>query len=359
MRTSPYVESGERRRRWAGLLIVLLAALALAGCTQSVPNSTTVPPPAATSTPIPTATPAPTTSLPITPQDGVLPQPDPDRLANLSRLLSLVPADFGTAVFVDVRILEAAPVLESKLDLEGLGIPGIVPATAISLMDGVGIVPGPDGDGILTVLDGFTEIDSLLQLVGALGFTLDKPEAELYRDHRVWNLEAHGLILAVGEADVSTIVLSSGTFSGNRSLMDLVKGSLDSFDGLTPSRLGDPINERLLNRLPSGSITTVLARCGDLAQLSAVIDLPGCAGAAVSAEALDADGLVIYGIIAFEDAALASAGLELAMQRIEAEGGLSFGEVTFGQEEELVWTMVLIDTSEVAQALKALSQPTQ
>ena len=357
LRNSPYVESRERRRRWAGLLLVLLAAIALAACTQSVPSPTPLPPPTAMSTPIPTATPAPTTGLTITPQDGVLPQPDSDRLANLSRLLSLIPADFGTAVFVDVRALEAAPVLESAFDLGGIGIPGIVPPTAISLMDGVGIVPGTAGAGTLTVLDGFTEIDSLLRLTGALGFTLGEPEAELYRDHRVWNLEALGLIMAVGEADVSTVVLSSGIFSENRSLLGLVKGSLDSFDGLAPSWQDDPINARLLNRLPSGFVTTLLAQCDDLAQLSAAIDLPGCAGAAVSAEALGADRLVIYGIIAFADAALASTGMELAMQRIEAEGGLSFGDVTFGQEEELVWTMVLIDTSEVAQALKALSQP--
>ena len=123
--------------------------------------------------------------------------------------------------------------------------------------------------------------------------------------------------------------------------------------------LDDPINTRLLNRLPSGSVTTLLARCDDLARLAVVIDLPGCAGAAVSAESLGADGLVIYGLVAFEDATLASAGLQSALGRVEDEGGLPLGEVTAGQEEELVWIRVLIDTSQVAEALKALSQPTQ
>jgi hypothetical protein len=47
------------------------------------------------------------------------------------------------------------------------------------------------------------------------------------------------------------------------------------------------------------------------------------------------------------------------MQRIETDGGLAFGEVTFGQKGELVWTRRLIDTSEVDQALKALYQPAQ
>jgi len=353
MRFRLYVEAGDRRRRWTGLLLVLLAAVAvaIAGCTQAAPSSTPVP--------SPTATPTPTPGLPITLQDGVLPQPDPDRLATLSRLLSLVPADLGAAVFVDVRAIKTNPLLQSMFDLGGLGLPGIVPATAISLLDSVGLVVGPEGDGSLAVLDGFTEIDSLLQLAGALGLAFEEPEPEQYRSHRVWNIDVFGLTLGLGEADATTVVLSSGSISENVSSLDLVKDSLDSFDGLAPSWLDDSINERLLNRLPSGFVTTLLARCGDLTDLAVVIDLPGCAGAAVSAQFLGADAVLIYGLIAFEDATSASTGLRSALGRVEDEGGLPFGEVTFGQEEELVWARVLIDTSQVAQALKALSQLTQ
>ena len=237
MRINHYVEAGEHRRRWARLLFVLLAAIAIAiaGCTQATPSSTPAPFPTATATPIPVATPTPTVDVPIELESGVPPAPDPVRLAKLSRLLSLVPADLGTAVFVDVRALESSPVLESELELQGLSIPGIVPSTAINLMEGVGIAPDPEGNGVLTVLDGFTEIDNLLQLLGALRISSGPPEAEPHRDHRVWNLEALGFVMAVGEADASTVVLSSGIFSGNRSLLDLVKGSMDSFDGLAPS----------------------------------------------------------------------------------------------------------------------------
>ena len=254
--------------------------------------------------------------------------------------------------------MEGSPLLKSAFDLEGLGVPGIVPTAAISLLDGAGVVTGPPGDGSLAVLDGSIDVESLLQLASGFGIALGGPEPETFRDHRVWSIDAFGLTLAVGEADATTVVVSSGFFSENVSSLDLVKGSLDSFDGLAPRWLDNPINERLLNRLPSGFVTTLLARCGDLARLTPVIDLPGCAAAA-SAESLGADGVVIYGLIAFDDATLASAGLKLAIQRIEADGGLPFGEVTAGQEEELVWTRVLIDTAQVAQALKALSQPAQ
>ena len=224
-------------------------------------------------------------------------------------------------------------------------------------LDGVGVVAGPDGKGSLAVLDGSIDVESLLQLAGGFGIALGGPEPEAYRDHRVWNIDVFGLTVAVGEADVTTVVLSSGLVSENVSSLDLVKGSLDSFDGLAPRWLADPVNARLLNRLPSGFVTTLLARCGDIAQLAAVIDLPGCAGAAVSAESLGAERLVIYGLIAFESATLASAGLQLAIQQIEADGGLPFGDVTAGEEGELVWIRALIDTSQLAQALRALSQP--
>ena len=359
MRFSRYVESREHRRRWAGLLLFLLAAIVLAGCTQAATSSTPVPTATATPTPIPTATTAPTPNLPIKLENGVLPDPDPDRLAKLSRLLTLVPADFGTAVFVDVQAIKDSPLLQSEFDMAELGLPAIVSSTATNLLNGVGVVEGPEGEGTLAVLDGPIDVESLLQLAGGFGFALGAPEPEPYRDHRVWNIDVLGLILAVGEADANTAVFSSGLNAENVYPLDLVKGSLDSFDGLAPGWLDEPVNDRLLKRLPSGFVTTLLARCGELAQLAVVIDLPGCAGAAVSAQSLGADGVVLYGLVAFEDETSASAGLELALERIEAEGGLLFGDVTVGLEEELVWTRVLLDTSQVGQALRALSQPTR
>ena len=351
MRIGHYVESRGDRCHWAGLLLMLLVAIALAGCTQVAPSSTPIP--------TPTATVAPTPKLPTQLQEGVLPTPDPDRLDELSHLLSLVPADFSTAVFVDVRSIETSPLLQSTFDLKGIGLPAILPTTATKLLDGVGVAAGPEGGGSLAVLDGSIDIESLLQLVTGLGLPILVPEPETYRGHRLWNIDAFGLTLTVGEADPTTVVLSSGLYLENVSNLDLVKDSLDSFDGLAPRWLNDPINERLLSRLPSGFVTTLLARCGDLAHLAAVIELPGCAGAVVSAESLGGDGVVIYGLIAFEDATLASAGLQLALERIEADGGLPFGDVIAGQEEELVWIRVLVDTSQVNQVLKALSQPNQ
>ena len=243
--------------------------------------------------------------------------------------------------------------------MEELGLPAIVSSAAANLLEGIGAAQGPGGEGSLAVLDGPIDVESLFQLAGGFGLCLGVPEPEPYRDHRVWKIDLLGLILAVGEADTTTVVLSSGLDSEDVSFLNLVKGSLDSFDGVSPKWLDDPVNDKLLKRLPSGFLTTLLAGCSDLAQLAVVIDLPGCAGATVSAEPLGADGVVIHGLVAFENETLASAGLDLALRRIETEGGLLFGAVAVGLEGELVWTRALIDASQVAQALEALSPTTR
>ena len=336
-------------------MFLLLAAIVLGGCTQAAPSPTPLPPP--TATPTPTPTPPPTPGASVNLENVILPAPDPERLAKLSRLLTLVPDNFTAVVFVEVEPMASSIQLQSEFDLQGLGLPAIVPTEATNLLDVVGVVRGPEREGSFAVLHGPIDVGSFLQLAGGFGFSVGAPEPELYREHRLWNIDIFGLTLAVGEADATTVVISSGSFSPGLSTLDLIKGSLDSFDGLTSTLLDAPVNQNLLNHLPSGFATTLLDQCGDLTQLAAVMDLPGCAGAAVSAKLLGSDGVVSYGLIAFEDAALAKAGLQLALERIEADGGLPFGKVEAGQEGDLVWTKVTIDPLQLAQALEAFTQP--
>ena len=104
-------------------------------------------------------------------------------------------------------------------------------------------------------------------------------------------------------------------------------------------------------------MTTVFRRCGDLGDLGIVIDLPGCASAAVSADVLSEDTVVFYGLAGFEDESLASAALQMALERIEAGASSPFGEVAVGQEGPLVWTRVLVDAAQVSEAVQALNLP--
>ena len=173
----------------------------------------------------------------------------------------------------------------------------------------------------------------------------------------LWNVDVLGLTLAIGEADATTVVLSSGSLSGGAPAPDLVKASLDGFDGLGPNFLENPVFQRLLGRLPSGFITTLLARCGALGELSAIIELPGCAAAAVSADVVGEDAVVFYGLAGFEDETAAAAVVQVALERIEAEARLPFGNVAVGQEKELVWTRVIVEPEQITQALDSLSLP--
>ena len=258
---------------------MLLATIALADCTQATPSPTPLP----THTPTPTMAPTLALAAPGNLEDVVLPAPDPDRLAKLSRLLTLVPGNFTAALFVDVEAVASSTLLQSNFDLGGLGLPAIVPTRTTELLDTLGVATAPEGEGSLAVLDGSIDVGSLLQLASGFGISVGAPKPELYRNHRLWNIDVFDFSLAVGEADSTIVVLSSGSFSSGVSALDLVKGSLDSFDGLTSTLLDEPVNQNLLNRLPSGFATTLVAQCGDLTQLAAVMDLPGCTGAAVSA----------------------------------------------------------------------------
>lgn len=254
--------------------------------------------------------------------------------------------------------METNPILQDAVNsLEGLGLRGILPAAATSLLDGLGVVAGNNGQGPITLLDGEVDVESLLNLAGGFGLSIGGVESQIYRDHKIWGLDVLGLTLAIGEADATTFVITLGSPIGGPPALELVKSALDSFDGVAPSLLDSPGPQRLLSKLPSGFLTTLLGSCGDLKELASIIDLPGCTGAALSAAVLGTDDLIIYGIVGFQDESSAVAALDTAMQRIEEEGGLPFGGVSVGREDELVWARVVVDSAQVAQALKDFSLP--
>lgn len=344
---------GKRSSPWVASLVVFLIAAALAGCTQA----TIVPSPTPTPTPVPTATPrAPVLLL----ENAILPSPDPDRLARVTQIFSLVPEGYSTAVFMDIRALDNSPILRDAVNnLEGLGLHGILPAAATSLLDGIGVALGEHEQGPITLLDGEVDIESLLQLAGGFGLSINGVESQIYRGHKIWSLNVLGFTLAVGEADAATVVATSASPIGGPPASELVKIALDSFDGVTPRMLDNPGTQRLINKLPSGFLTTLLSRCDEIQELASIIDMPNCTGAAISAEPMGRDRLVINGIVRFQDEGTAAAAMQMAVQRLEDQGRLSFGGVMFGQEAELVWSLLIVDSAQVVEALKAFSFPQQ
>ena len=328
-----------------GLLLILLAALALAACTQAEPTPTPIP--TATSTPTPPPTPA-----PLTVRRGVtLPTPDPDRLAQLSKLLSSVPAGYHSVLTLDVQGLTDSPVLSGLMNSDRLGIPGIIPIDATGLLDRVAVAVSEEGQ--ITLLQGAIDVASMLNLAGSFGFTLAIPDPEDYRGHLVWDINILGITLAMGQADATTVVFSSGSPAGGPPAVANVKESLDTFDGLAPGFLSRPDGQRIIERLPSGFAAAVLAECAELGRLATVINIPGCLGAGISAEITGEGEVTLYGLAAFQDEEQALAALEIALNMVQDEDALPFNEVAVGQEQEFIWTIVVVSEEQVAEALEA------
>ena len=337
--------------RLATLFLAVAAALTLLACSQTEPTATPTPVPTATPTPI--ASPTPTISL----GDISLPSPEPNRLAALTQLLSLVPEDYTSALILDLKALEDSPLLREAVGPRQLGIPAIVPPEAIDLLDAIGVAAGEGGQGAIAILSGTLDVASLLQLAGSFGLTVEIPEPETHRSHQVWGLEVFGLTLAVAQPAARTVVLSSGTASSSASALDVVKASLDTFDGVNPGILDNPDHLRLVNTLPSGFAALLTAKCGEQAVLGTILDFPGCTGAAISAAASGEDEVVFYGLVSFTDDSAAAAALQIALERLEAERELLPGEVTAGQEGELVWAKVLVEAEKVVEAIESLTAP--
>ena len=347
----------EVSRRWGGIFQLLISAFILAGCSQAtvLPTATPTPPPTQTPlpspTPVPTETPTPSVIL----EEGTLPFPDRVQLARLSRLLTSVPAGYSSVVFMDISAFGNNSLLQEAVNLKELGLQGILPTAATALLDGISVAGSDSGLGPITAMDGDVDVETLIQLAGGFGVSVGGQDPESHREHRVWNLEVFGFSLAVGQADATTAVLASGSSAGIATPLKLVKNSLDSFDKLTPSLLDDPTAARLLNRLPSGFATAIVPECADLTELAQVIDIPGCGGAAISAGMLKEDSVVIFGLVLFQDESSATEGQKVTLQRIQEQGRLPFGTVTAGQEEELVWIRVIVDSDQLSQGLKAFS----
>ena len=344
------------RRSWLtrGItsLLVLVVVAALVGCSELTPTTTPTSVPTPTPTPAPTPTPMPVPLVAF--GEGSMPMPDAEKLARLSHLLSPVPAQYAQVLHLDLAALRENPAVQEAIPLERLGILGALPPGAANLLDGLVVANREEGEDLIVILDGPVDIASLIQVAGAFGISLACPKAESYRDHQVWDIDLLGLKLAIGGVDGSTSVSAPGSTAGGSSAVDLVKGALDSFDGLEPRLMEDPNVARLVNRLPSGIVTALFLSCAGLEDISPISGLEGCAGAAVSVELLTAATLVVNVLVGFGIEGEASTAAALVEQEGISLGSLVPQDMTAGLEGPLLAVRLLIDTAEVAQVIDAL-----
>ena len=330
-------------------LLVLVVFAALVGCSELTATPTPTPKP----TPTPTATPTPVPLVAF----GEVPMPDAVKLARLSHLLSPVPAGYPQAFHLDLAALRENSDVQEAIQLERLGVLGALPPGGANLLDGLVAASRSGGEDLIVILDGPLDIASLIQVAGAFGISVVGPKAESYREHQVWDIDILGVKLAIGGVDGSTSVSSPGSTTGGGSAVDLVKGALDSFDGLSPRLMEDPNVARLVNRLPSGVVTALFLSCSGLEDISPISSLEGCAGAAASVELLTAETLAVNVLVGFGMEGEAATAAALVEQVGISWGSLVPQDMATRLEGPLLAVRLLIDTAEVAQVIDSLIPP--
>jgi hypothetical protein len=149
--------------------------------------------------------------------------------------------------------------------------------------------------------------------------------------------------------------MATGSPGGATPALDQVKGALDGFDGLAPRLLDNPEVSRLVTSLPPGVTAVVLTGCTEMAGLVSIAALPGCNGAALSAEVLDQDTGAINAVVGFQDDLQAAGALRL----LDKEG-IRLGELppqngAARQEESLLRIRFAVNLDQIPSAFDTLA----
>ena len=325
---------------WTVSAALLVTLLLLAACSSDSAESPVQP------GPTPTATAEPSPTAPALSADFAtanIPPPDPQRLAQLKEMLSLVPADYGWAVHLDLKALRDNASLATVVSLDSLGLESALPSLVTSVLDGLSIATNRQTGAVITGFNGAFEVKELLRVAGGFGIQLGDDAPEDYRDHQIWNINFLGDSAAMGSANANTGVASAGSKPAVDTVA-LVKQSLDAFDRDTPSILDTGAATRLLENLPSGFASAVISECRDLAVLAETPGIPVCLSAAVSADLLDDQTAVFHFLAGFVSEELAANAAELARDTLEAQlSSAGLWEVGVRQEGNLVRARVIAD----------------
>ena len=138
----------------------------LAACTTETTS------PATSSAVDPTVVP---TETPIPYQDfanAEIPAPDPERLAQLSNLLSLLPDNFGSAVYLDMEFVRENGTLTNLVSPEVLGIEVALPSIATGLVNTVTVSAYFETETHRTPFQSTFPIRDMLKVAGGFGFDL-------------------------------------------------------------------------------------------------------------------------------------------------------------------------------------------
>lgn len=334
-----------KNRAFVAVIAAMLAVFLLAACsTETAPVLETLEPTAE-----PTAAPTPTVTAYKDFADAVIPAADPERLAQLFKLLTLVPQGFGSAVYLDMEFLRTNESLTSLITPEVLGLDVALPSIATGLVDRIAVAADLQDRRFITPFQSDFAIGDILKLAGGFGFDLGGDGPTPYEGHDVWDINALGTTLSIASADETTGAAGAGQGISVDEARRLVESSLDSFDGRAAGILDTPGLIDLLEGIPSGFASGVVSECESVPLFVEIQELSGCAGVAVSADVMPGELAVFHALIGFTGPELAESAMERAAEALERQDlSHDFEDLGVRLEGQNVRVRVIVDLSEFA-----------
>lgn len=332
-----------KNRASVATITAMLAVFSLAACaTETAPALQTLVPTAA-----PTLTP---TVIPYEDfADAVIPTANPERLAQLTKLLSLVSEEFGTTVYLDIEFLRTNESLTSLITPEVLGLDVALPSIATGLVDRIAVAADIQDRRLITPFQSDFAIEDLLRLAGGFGFDLGGDGPTPYEGHDVWDINALGTTISIASANETTGVAAAGQGISVDEARSLVESSLESFDGRAAGILDTPGITDLLENIPSGFAAGVVSECETIPLFVEIQTLSGCSAVAVSADILPGDLAVFHSLIRFTGPELAESALERAAEALERQNlSHEFEDLGMRLEGQNMRVRVIVDLSDFA-----------
>ena len=161
-----------KKQAVVAILAAAFALVFLAACSAATKLATEAAPP----TVEPTATPVPIPTAPAIPYgdfaNAEIPPADPERLAQLTKLLSLVPESFNSAVFLDLESLKSNESLADLINPRILGMDVALPSIATGLVSRIAVASDTQNRSLVTPFRSEFPIGDMLRLASGFGINL-------------------------------------------------------------------------------------------------------------------------------------------------------------------------------------------
>ena len=322
-----------KKQAVVAILAAAFTLVFLAACSTATKLATKTAPP----TIEPTATPVPTPAATTIPYgdfaNAKISPADPERLAQLTKLITLVPQSFNSAVFLDLESLKSTESLADLINPEILGMDVALPSIASGLVSRIAVAADTQNRSLVTPFQSEFSIGDMLRLASGFGINLGGDGPTSYEGHDVWVINAFGTVLAMAAADDTTGVAAAGQAIAPDDARALAEASLDAFDGRSATLLDTPGLSGLLADVPSGFAAAVLSGCSTVPLFDDVQELSVCTGVVVTADMLPGDLVVFHSLVGFPDQAVASSAMEQAAYGL-AKGNRSQGFDDLGVRQE-------------------------